>query len=85
MANILYFSDICPDTGPMVAELRRLGLAYEEANISSSMAHLRGFLRLRDQSRAFAEVKANGRIGIPALVLENEVVILDWQKVKDFV
>ena len=23
--------------------------------------------------------------GRPALVLENEVVILDWQKVKDFV
>ena len=53
MANILYFSDICPDTGPMVAELKRLGFSYVEANISTSMANLKGFLRLRDSEKIF--------------------------------
>ncbi len=84
MANILYFSDICPDTGPMVAELKRLGFSYVEANISTSMANLKGFLRLRDSEKIFNPIKEQGKIGIPALVLENGVVILDWQQLKDF-
>ena len=38
---------------------------------------LKAFLKLRDNHSAFDDVKKNGYIGIPALVLENGNVVLD--------
>lgn len=70
MTAILYFNDLCPDTAPFVAELQRLGIAYEAVNIRDSMAALKAFLRLRDSESAFDEKKAKGYVGIPVLVTE---------------
>ncbi|MCT8610902.1 hypothetical protein KZ333_08435 [Glaesserella parasuis] len=74
---VLYFAHWCPDTAPFVAELQRLGIDYEEREMTTGGANLKAFLKLRDNHPAFDHVKANGHIGIPALVLEDERVVLD--------
>lgn len=74
---VLYFAHWCPDTAPFVAELQRLGIDYEEREMTTGGANLKAFLKLRDNHPAFDNVKANGYIGIPALVLEYEKVVLD--------
>lgn len=74
---VLYFAHWCPDTAPFVAELQRLGVDYEAVDITQSGANFKPFLKLRDRHPAFDNAKANGYIGIPALVLEDERVVLD--------
>ncbi|MCT8617961.1 hypothetical protein KZ419_02180 [Glaesserella parasuis] len=74
---VLYFAHWCPDTAPFVAELQRLGIDYEEREMTTGGANLKAFLKLRDNHPAFDHVKANCHIRIPALVLEDERVVLD--------
>lgn len=74
---ILFFTELCSDTIPFVAELNRLNVEYEAVEIMSSMANFKRFLRLRDNDSAFEQAKANGYIGIPALLLADDTVILD--------
>lgn len=74
---ILYFAHWCPDTEPFVAELKRLGVEFEACDITTSGANFKPFLRLRDRHSAFDNAKANGYIGIPALLLEGDKVVLD--------
>ncbi|MDE3992622.1 hypothetical protein NUS43_02145 [Glaesserella parasuis] len=74
---VLYFAHWCPDTAPFVAELQRLGIDYEEREMTTGGANLKAFLKLRDNHPAFDHVKANGEDGIPEGVLEDERVVLD--------
>ncbi|MCT8563661.1 hypothetical protein KZ379_05620 [Glaesserella parasuis] len=74
---VLYFAHWCPDTAPFVAELQRLGIDYEEREMTTGGANLKAFLKLRDNHPAFDNAKANGYNDIPALVLEDERVVLD--------
>lgn len=80
----LFFSTECPDTAPFVAELQRLGVQYEEVNVLSSLKNLKCFLKLRDTHHAFDNAKQNGGIGIPALLLGNERVIIDITELAKF-
>ncbi|HDR1022641.1 TPA: hypothetical protein QB352_001932 [Pasteurella multocida] len=74
---VLFFTELCPDTIPFVAELNRLNVEYESVEIMSSMANFKRFLKLRDNHTAFTNAKTNGYIGIPALLLADDRVILD--------
>ncbi len=56
---------------------------YESVEIMSSMANFKRFLTLRDQHPAFEQAKENGYIGIPALLLADEQVILNIHQLKD--
>ena len=47
MKPILYYAADCPDTAPFVAELKRLGVDYEEVEVLSSIPNLKQWLRLR--------------------------------------
>ncbi|PJG83643.1 hypothetical protein [Caviibacterium pharyngocola] len=78
---ILYFAHWCPDTEPFVAELQRLNIEYEAVDITKSGANFKPFLRLRDTHPAFDDAKANGYIGIPALMI-GERVILDQNELQ---
>ncbi|HHW7446424.1 TPA: hypothetical protein ACU16Q_000617 [Pasteurella multocida] len=80
---ILFFANLCPDTAPFVAELTRLEVDYESVEIMSSMANFKRFLTLRDQHPAFEQAKENGYIGIPALLLADEQVVLDINQLKN--
>ena len=80
---ILFYAKICPDTAPFVAELDRLGVDYDEVEIMTSLPNLKQFIRLRDSNAEFDNSKANGYLGIPALLLPNGDVVLDESKLKE--
>ncbi|WP_040975307.1 hypothetical protein [Necropsobacter massiliensis] len=77
---VLYFAPWCPDTEPFVAKLQALNVTYHACDIVNERANFKAFLRLRDTHPAFDNAKANGYIGIPALVLEGEKVVLDIEE-----
>ncbi|MFZ7234316.1 hypothetical protein ACLSZ5_06235 [Avibacterium avium] len=80
---VLFFAESCPDTAPFVARLQELGVQYEPVEIQSSLGNLKRFLALRDSRAEFEAVKARGSIGIPALLLNNDSLVLDVDKLAD--
>ncbi|SUB25780.1 glutaredoxin-related protein [Avibacterium gallinarum] len=80
---VLFFAETCPDTAPFVARLQELGVQYEPIEIQSSLGNLKRFLALRDSRAEFEAVKARGSIGIPALLLNNDSLVLDADKLAD--
>lgn len=80
---VLFFAETCPDTAPFVARLQELGVQYEPVEIQSSLSNLKRFLALRDSRAEFQAVKARGSIGIPALLLNNDSLVLDVDKLAD--
>ncbi|UXN34348.1 hypothetical protein N8E86_09850 [Avibacterium paragallinarum] len=80
---VLFFAETCPDTAPFVARLQELGVQYEPVEIQSSLGDLKRFLALRDSLAEFEAVKARGSIGIPALLLNNDSLVLDVDKLAD--
>ncbi|MFZ7129054.1 hypothetical protein [Avibacterium avium] len=80
---VLFFAETCPDTAPFVARLQELGVQYEPVEIQSSLSNLKRFLALRDSRAEFEAVKLRGSIGIPALLLNNDSLVLDVDKLAD--
>lgn len=74
---ILYFSDKCSDTVAFVEELATQGIPYEEVNITDNMTNLKRFLSLRDTRPEFEDTRNWGFVGIPALHLPNNSIILE--------
>ncbi|MGR6979854.1 hypothetical protein ACUHGC_00095 [Testudinibacter sp. P27/CKL/0425] len=74
---ILFFAETCPDTAPFVAALQQLNVEYEAVEVLANLANFKRFLKLRDNHAAFNEAKQHGYIGIPALLLDDQQVILD--------
>lgn len=83
MKPILYFAPWCPDTEPFLAELNALNIEVDARDMATDRLNFKAFLKLRDTHPAFDDAKANGYIGIPALVLENGDVILDKEQLKN--
>ena len=48
-------------------------------DFGADLENLKVFLRLRDQSPLFDEVRAEGGIGIPCVVREDGSFTLDWE------
>jgi glutaredoxin-related protein len=51
--------------------------------VLSSIPNLKQWLRLRDRHAAFDDAKAQGYAGFPALLLDDDRVILDESKLKE--
>lgn len=77
---IIYGTDLCPDCVNCKHDLDQAGVKYEYRNISEDLKALKEFLKIRDGSELFAEVKAGGSIGIPCLVAEDGSVSLSWEE-----
>ena len=75
----IYGSPLCPDCRECKANLDAHGTAYESIDINKIMRNLKAFLKLRDSLPVFDACKENGSVGIPALVLEDGTVTLDWE------
>ena len=56
---------------------------YEAVEVLSSIPNLKQWLRLRDRHAAFDDAKAQGYAGFPALLLDDDRVILDESKLKE--
>ncbi|MDO5725825.1 MAG: glutaredoxin [Tissierellia bacterium] len=50
--------------------LSKENIEFEYIDILESLPNLKKFLHIRDNSKKFDEVKKNGRIGIPCLLVE---------------
>ena len=74
----IYGSMLCPDCVKCREDLGRAGVAYEYLDFSEHLLHLKEFLVLRDSENVFEEVRSNGKIGIPCIVMEDGRVTLDW-------
>ena len=75
----IYGSPLCPDCRACKANLDAHGTSYEYIDINKSMRNLKAFLKLRDRLPVFEVCKEVGAVGIPALVLEDGTVTLDWE------
>ena len=76
----IYGSRLCPDCINFEDNLKKNNIEYEFINIHENMANLKEFLRLRDNNPAFDDTKANGYVGIPAIMYEDSTIELDWEK-----
>lgn len=58
--------------------LDNAGIRYLYLDITESLGYLKKFLAIRDFSKAFDEIKEAGKIGLPALVINNgEEIVFD--------
>ena len=76
----IYGSMLCPDCVECRADLDRAGVEYEYLDFSESLKNLKEFLKIRDNSKLFDQVREHGSIGIPCIVEEDGTVCLDWEK-----
>ncbi len=74
----IYGSMLCPDCVKCREDLDRAGIAYEYLDFAESLLHLKEFLKIRETSPLFEDVKKNGSIGIPCLMKEDGSITLDW-------
>ena len=75
----VYGSPMCPDCRECKVNFDANGIEYEEIDINESLRNLKEFLSLRDSLPVFDQIKAQGGIGIPAIVSEDGTVTLDWE------
>ena len=74
----IYGSMLCPDCVKCREDLDKNGISYEYLDFAENLLHLKEFLKIRESSPLFAEVKAGGGIGIPCIVKEDGSITLDW-------
>jgi len=76
----LYSSKYCSDCAAMKEFLLENMVNYDNMDITEDLLSLKMFLKLRDNNPAFEEIKKNGGIGIPCLVInEGEKLFFDHE------
>lgn len=75
---IVYGSRLCPDCVQCCADLDRQGVAYEYHDFADELMALKEFLAIRDTNPQFADVRSDGKIGIPCIVEDDGAVRLTW-------
>lgn len=76
----VYGSMLCPDCVACVAAMKERNLDFEFYDFKDSLKFLKEFLRLRDTSELFNEIRENDKIGIPCIVKEDGSILLDWME-----
>lgn len=76
----IYGSMLCPDCVQCRKDLDKAGIKYAYLDFSEDLRNLKSFLTIRDTAPEFAKVKAEGKIGIPCIVREDETVTLSWEE-----
>lgn len=74
-------SHLCPDTLYALNRLSEADAEMDFKNISSSLADLKVYLALRQDSPIYADIRANGGIGIPCFLLEDGTATRDLNEV----
>lgn len=81
--NILYYSDVCPDTKSFLSELNRLEVRFKSVNITESISNLKEFLAVRDNEAVFNDKKETNQVGIPVLVTEDKDYLFDGDQLRN--
>ena len=76
----IYGSMLCPDCVQCRKDLDEAGIPYEYLDFSEELKNLKEFLRLRDHSPVFEEVRCEGRIGIPCIIRDDGSITLNWEE-----
>ena len=76
---IIYGTDQCPDCVACKADLDKAAISYEYRDITGQLKFMKEFLALRDHEEVFQDVRQEGYIGIPAIVLDSGEVMLSWE------
>lgn len=63
-----YGTMLCPDCVEADKLIKEKGIVCEYICITDSTANLKEFLKLRDERPEFAEIKREGKIGIPCFL-----------------
>lgn len=74
----IYGSMLCPDCVQIRKDLDAAGVEYDYRDFSENLLNLKEFLALRDSHPVFAQVREEGKIGIPCIVKEDGSVALAW-------
>ena len=72
----VYGSMLCPDCVEAKEYFEKVNYKYEFVNITESIKNLKEFLALRDNRKEFEDVKKLGYIGIPAILTDDNKIIL---------
>lgn len=75
----VYGSMLCPDCVQCRAELDKAGVAYEYLDFAENLRNLKEFLVLRE-TPLFADIRKEGKIGIPCIVKEDGSITLSWEE-----
>lgn len=74
----VFGSRMCPDCEMAKKNLDYYRIDYEYVDINENLKNLKEFLKIRDSSPLFVDVKKNGSIGIP-LLIDNDEITLDLE------
>jgi glutaredoxin-related protein len=61
-----------------VADLKKANVEFEFCDFADNLHYLKEFLKIRDESSLFNQVREKGSIGIPTIVKADGSVCLDW-------
>ena len=74
----IYGSMLCKDCVECVAALKKANVEFEFCDFADNLHYLKEFLKIRDESSLFNQVREKGSIGIPTIVKADGSVCLDW-------
>lgn len=75
----IYGSMLCKDCVQCRQELTQAGVEYTFLDFRDDLQNLKDFLKIRDTSPLFDDLRGEGKIGIPCIVREDGSVALDWK------
>lgn len=76
----VYGSMLCPDCVNCCNKFKEANLEFEFLDFADSLLNLKEFMKLRDGSSVFDEIRSAGKIGIPCVVRPDGSFTLDWQE-----
>ena len=76
----IYGSMMCPDCVDCCRDLTEANVEFEFCDFADSLLHLKEFLKLRDGSSAFDELRDAGIIGIPCILRPDGSFTLSWKE-----
>lgn len=71
----LYGSHLCKDCQETFRHFEKINYKYEFIEITESMPNLREFLKIRDNRDEFVEIRKEGLVGIPTLLMEDDSIL----------
>ena len=74
---ILYGTPTCGDCPPVKEALTQAGVKFAVVDVCESVGSLKKILKHRDTSDAYAHVIEKHRVGIPTLVIDEEVILVN--------
>jgi glutaredoxin-related protein len=69
----------CPDCVECRKDLDAAGVTYDYRDFAENLKNLKEFLKIRDENVLFAEIKQEGKIGIPCIVREDGSISFEWK------